>query len=972
LNEMHNSDDGLGFGNVDLPTGGSGDLLGGPRSHPGVSSGSLDLSSDDLGSTDLGRRGSGDFGAPDGFGRASRPSGAYGFQPNASGPANASGPQMGAGDQTALSEDLNFGSGDMQASADVLDAAGRDLASELEVGDIPDLPPLWQTYKQQIIGFSAGVVFVLIGVYTQFFTSVGAWGIPGLISVLTTAAPPPPPPAPPPAPPKVADPREIQSLIDEHSYESFRSVFATLQQAGGSVADNRLALAKARGFATLAYGDGVFALSAVTTAVADLNTIDMSDAMNGNAAASNIAFAKSRAALQIMGGQPDQAIEQLIGMVEARSDDKELALLLGRAYSSMDQHAKAVAAYDKALVADPSYAPALHAIGAGVEALGGSSAQSDAATWFHKAIDANPRHSRSGIEAARLYERQSKFGEMRSILRKTAAFADRGLPPDQRPAFLYKVAQLHDEQDRLQEVTKFALEAARLQPGNTTYVALGAVAAAESGDAQRGLQMIEPVLARDPNNVDALIARARVYVKLDDIAKGFIDLDKARSIAPDDARIPLREAQFNNDLGKFNDARKMLRRAVRIADDNPRPFIDQGRLELKLGNVDAAYDSAQRAVETAPDDARTHRLLAACYARRGQLNEAERSFRRAAELDSEDITSRLGYANALRDRAAKRRKPATSQALAQAIPIYVQALREQPDNPQILFEYGRALELQGDLLGALALYGDAAKLDAKDVRPHLKMVSAHLEPSNLDLKAATRSLKRARSIEVSGGLKMPEVSYWEARVALEDKRPRDAVNAMRSAIESAPTNAQYQYWLGLALEQDNSLYEAITHYEKAVKLNSRYAEAIRALGRAALERKLFDKARKYFNDYRKAAPDDHSVLLDIGDSFTIQNRDREAEAAYKKVLQKMPKNGRALLQLGNIADRRGQGRKAIAFYRKAARANPDFGEAVCKAALAQADVSVNRRVLAELTRCRDLKNSPEDLRTMAKEILVER
>ncbi|MEM7674931.1 MAG: zinc-ribbon domain-containing protein, partial [Myxococcota bacterium] len=453
LNEMH-GDDALGFGNVELPSGDLGPpSLVGSRSQPGLSTGglgtgSLDLSSDDLGSSDLG-----------GARNANRPSGAYGFQPNAPGRGASMPDQPGAGDQTALSDDLGFGAKDGKASADVLDAAGRDLASELEVGDIPDLPPLWQTYKQQILGFTAAVVVVLIGVYTQFFTPVGFYGLPGLFTYLTTAAPPPPPPAPPPAPPKVADPRQIQDLIDEHSYESFRSVFATLQQAATS-ADNRLALAKARGLATLAFGYDVFALSALTTAVADLNTVDLSSAMNGDAAAANLAIAKARAALQMLGDQPDQAVEQLDGLVQARSDEKELALLLGLAYSQLNKHAKAVAAFDKALVADPKYAPALHAIGVAVEALGGDTAQKDAAAWFSKAIDANPRHSRSGIEAARLYEAQNKFGESRSILRKTAAHADRGLPPSQRPAFLYRVARLHDEQDRLQEATEYALEAA--------------------------------------------------------------------------------------------------------------------------------------------------------------------------------------------------------------------------------------------------------------------------------------------------------------------------------------------------------------------------------------------------------------------------------------------------------------------------------------------------------------------------------
>ncbi|CAN0594993.1 unnamed protein product, partial [Laminaria digitata] len=165
----------------------------------------------------------------------------------------------------------------------------------------------------------------------------------------------------------------------------------------------------------------------------------------------------------------------------------------------------------------------------------------------------------------------------------------------------------------------------------------------------------------------------------------------------------------------------------------------------------------------------------------------------------------------------------------------------------------------------LALYRDAAAIDEQDPRPHLKMVAAYLDQGKLE--AAKESLERGRTIEMGSGTSNAEVRFWEARVALADGRVHDAVGSMRTAVDMEPRNALYHFWLGRVLERNQSLYEAVTCYEKAINLNSRLAIAHRALGATAVERHQFEKARKSFQLYRKYAPDDKTIWIDIGDSY---------------------------------------------------------------------------------------------------------
>jgi tetratricopeptide (TPR) repeat protein len=874
-------------------------------------------------------------------------------------------------DDSALGDDPHGGHGGGEIPAQAREPRARRGEDELEVGDIPELPPIWQTYRKPILIFLGAIIAILIGVFTQLFTPYGAFGLKGLVTAITQEAPPPEPVKPPPAPPKVADPKEIASLIDEHSYEGFRSVFVTIQQAGPSLPDNMLADAKARGLATLAYGTKDFPLEELKKSVDALNAVDLAKAMGGNAAAANVEILKARSALEILSGQPESAASQLAGLLEQRSDDKELALLLGLARFKMKDEAGALEALDKAIVASPTYAPALHAIGDVVAGSAAPTAADDAAIWYMKALEAQPAHARSGVMASAIFNALNRDGDRRRTMALTASKADRGLPPSDRASFLYATALAFDEAGMLSDprAVAAAQEAARLDPTNNAYVAIAAAALSVSGKSAEALQLIDVNTKRSPQDGELLIARARIFFALDDVAKAFIDLDGAKNVLPKDHRVPLWEARFHAKLGKYTDARAALARAIKLASTDPMPLIELGRIDLSLGDVDAAFVNAENAVKLAPDHPHAHMLLGECLARRNQLEDALATFKRAIELDDELVQSQVGYANALRDMSLREKKPAQSTRLAEAIPVYLGALAKSPKNPAVLFEYGRALEIAGDINGALALYREAAAIDEKDVRPHLKMVAAFLDRQPPDLAAAQASLTRAQKIELADGQRRGDVRFWEARYALMDKRLDDASQAMQNAVEQEPRNAEFHYWLGRVLEQNNSPYEAITAYEKAISLNSRLAEAHRQLGWAQLERNAFKKALDAFTKYQEVRPEDKTVWVDLGEVYSRQNLDDQAMEAFQKAIKFDPGNGKAYLQIGNILSRKGEEKDATKYFERAVKADGKNGEAWCQLGIAKSRGRLSPEARKALQKCLSLESSPEDMKDTAKGIL---
>ncbi|NJK89549.1 MAG: tetratricopeptide repeat protein, partial [Myxococcales bacterium] len=539
-----------------------------------------------------------------------------------------------------------------------------------------------------------------------------------------------------------------------------------------------------------------------------------------------------------------------------------------------------------------------------------------------------------------------------------------------RAALLLEVFVEHDEQGRLEEVAAIGKEAARLEPAQAPYVAAGAIARIPEGAAAEGLALLVPVLEREPEAVEALIAQARSYMALEDVAKAFLSLEAARKARPGDHRPALFEGRFNHKLGKFSDARQALLRAQKLAaTSSPLPSIELGRFDLDAGDVEAALEQAKTAVSISPLDARAHVLIADCLEQRGELDEALASYRRAHALDEESVDAALGEANMLREQAARSRVPAETEELAAALPLYRAVMERAPKNPKVMFEHGRALEMQGDLPAALELYREAANLDANDVRPHLRMAAAHLEAEPPSIEEAKAAMDAALRIEHESGRQRHEVRFWEARLAHARGEYSAAIANMRQAVEKEPRNALYNFWLGKSLDANNSLYEAIASYEAAIRLNSRFAEAQRALGWTELERHRFKQARKWFARYKKSEPSDLSIHVDIGESFIRQNKDGKAMAEFEKALAYDSQNVQALLHMGNIASRRGDDRKASKYFEKIVERAPDHGEAWCLLALSRAQPPLSSEAKTALRRCVENATAPADLQESAQNVL---
>ena len=93
------------------------------------------------------------------------------------------------------------------------------------------------------------------------------------------------------------------------------------------------------------------------------------------------------------------------------------------------------------------------------------------------------------------------------------------------------------------------------------------------------------------------------------------------------------------------------------------------------------------------------------------------------------------------------------------------------------------------------------------------------------------------------------------------KRYRDALDFYKPG---ATTSAQLANKAGIAYQQLLDLDNARRYYEKAVKLNPKYAEAVNNLGTVFFAKKSYRRAIEQYKKALRLHPDSSSVLSNLG------------------------------------------------------------------------------------------------------------
>jgi tetratricopeptide (TPR) repeat protein len=194
---------------------------------------------------------------------------------------------------------------------------------------------------------------------------------------------------------------------------------------------------------------------------------------------------------------------------------------------------------------------------------------------------------------------------------------------------------------------------------------------------------------------------------------------------------------------------------------------------------------------------------------------------------------------------------------------------------------------------------------------------------SLSIPATAQTLEETRSMMMAPGvaqLPSPQDPVIVVRPEITDeqmgdlymvrKQFREAAGLFKKLSDQEPRNPVYLNKLGIALHQQAALALALKYYERAVKVDPRYADAENNVGTIWYQRKKFEKAIKAYQKAIAIRSDMAVLYSNLGYAYFGDKKYEQAIFAFRQALTLDPQlfehNGSrsgSILQDRSVEDR---------------------------------------------------------------------
>jgi tetratricopeptide (TPR) repeat protein len=555
--------------------------------------------------------------------------------------------------------------------------------------------------------------------------------------------------------------------------------------------------------------------------------------------------------------------------------------------------------FTRAVTLKPSSVDALQALAAFYWKTGRLAA---AESSLRRAVDANPAHLPSRRSLAAFLVSVGRAAEAETPLRQ---IADSTRNSDAQLA----LADYYVSQGRIAEAQSILERLAQTVGGVVAAkVRLARIRYAQ-GPVSLAHRTLSEVLARDPNNLDALLLRAQFLIAERDVARAVAIAEDAVAAVPRsaDARIVLAEAYSSrgdlteaiealNDAVRLNPAlvspklrlsqlhlqRREVLTAVRLADDAVRTApgsvaarLARARANMAQGELSAAAVDLALLTENVPSLAVVHAQLGELELRRNNLAASRRAFERARQLDASSLEALRGQ-------------------------VALDVIEKRPER-------------------ALALLEQRLEVSAND--SSLLMLAAWLHQMTGDRARRESALVQIVQIDPSN-----QEAFLELAKLYIDQKRLDQALARFQKLTHGPAAAGAQTMLGLIFEAQNKPVEAKAAYEKALALADESAVAANNLAWLyAQTGESLDSALQFAQTATRLQPDSPAFHDTLG--WVYLKKGLAALQSFKFSVDAVPGDPQYRYHLGLAYAEAGDNEKAARELAEALKQRPGYRSA---------------------------------------------
>ena len=508
--------------------------------------------------------------------------------------------------------------------------------------------------------------------------------------------------------------------------------------------------------------------------------------------------------------------------------------------------------------------------------------------------------------------------------------------------------------------------AMQIEPLNAKARLAAGQAAERLGKPREALGLYQSVLDAAPDNLEARadLARLLLYGGATEPALKVIEPGLARH--PDDPQLLTLRAGAESRQGKRDAAIADAERALKLAPNNEEAIQVRAGLYKQAGDLAAATTLVSEAIRQSPSSTVLRDMLADLYAAGGQPTRAEEQLRALIQLAPRKLQYRyqlaVFYSRANRLDDAQRVLEEAVTALpksdeakltlvdfvssrrtrAEGEQVLRGFIKREPDNYDLRLALGGLLQRSGALPEATATYDEVIRLDgtgSKGLVARNRLAALALQQGRYDeaRRLTDEVLKNNPrdndALTLQAGVALakndPGSAITDLRTVLRDQpdalamrrllaqayeangQPALAAEALRVAADQAPDDVGLSVALARVLRQTHQTEQAVTLLETAVRRAPKDVTARTLLAQAYLDKRDFAAARTAAHDLQTLSPDIPAGYHLAAMAAVGENRLGDAERDFEHALKLAPEAYDSLAALARLQIARGETDKAI-------------------------------------------------------------
>jgi tetratricopeptide (TPR) repeat protein len=505
------------------------------------------------------------------------------------------------------------------------------------------------------------------------------------------------------------------------------------------------------------------------------------------------------------------------------------------------------------------------------------------------------------------------------------------------------LAQVAQKLGQIREAAGFYQSVIDTTPDNVEASAGLARLFVLGGAPDRALKIVEPVLAKHPDDASLLIIRSSARLRTKDEKGGLADAERALQLAPTNEEAIALRAGYYQRSGDLPGAVALVSNGVKQVPQST--DLREVLLQLYLASQqpDKAEEQLRMLVQLKPQVFLYRKQLASFYDSSRKLDEAQRVLEEAVKALPKSNEAKLTLVSFL----------STQRTREQGEKILRDFIAREPDNYDLRFGLGDLLQRTGALKEALDTYGDVAQRDgtgpngllARDRIAAIDLAQGRDEEASKQVDVVLKkSAHDYDALLVRGQI---ELKHKDAPAAIGDFRavlrdqPRSAMTqrllaqayvangelglaeqTLHTAIDLVPADVTLRLDLAQVLLQNSRADQAVALLEEVVHSAPTDPQAREALIRAYLIKPDLEKARTAAEDLKTLQPNSAAGSYFAGLAAEGQHRPNDAQKEYEHALSLQPGLFDVLSALARLDLARGQSTQAITLVKNAADRDP--------------------------------------------------